>query len=174
FNNVVYSDGIRIPTTSYSISNNTVQILDNSLLVANTVVTVESLISDYIYPSEYKINLVPREVGTSGYAPAKINGSTLELRKIKDSSDISVHLTNNEEIELKWNHSPILYENFTANGNTAIFNLQYQPYTSYSSLVTVDGVLQTPDVNYTVNSVGQLLEFGSVPANSSEITVMKN
>lgn len=172
FNNSVYADGIRLTSTEYTVSNNVVQILDNNLLTLNGTITVESLISDQVYPSEYKINLVPREVGTQGYSPVNVNGPTLELRKIKSSSDISVHLTNDNEIELKWYHSDIQYETYTANGNTAIFNLQYQPYTSYSSLVTVDGIVQVPNVNYTVNSIGQTIELGSIPPNGTKISII--
>lgn len=173
FNNNVYVNGFRIPSNNYNlIGANTVQLLDY-FIQANNIVTVESFVPESVNITGSSTNLFPITTGSSDGIPvAKVNGSTLELRKIASNEQIKSYINNNNEIELRLSYpSNINVETFTANGNTATFDLQYTPVSTYSTLVSIDGLVQIPEVNYTINTANNKLIFGSNPNSDSLVSV---
>lgn len=64
----------------------------------------------------------------------------------------------------------ISVQNFVSNGNVSSFSLNFTPVNANNIIVNVDGLIQTPNVNYTVNN--NILTFNSTPVNGSSIDVM--
>jgi len=172
YNNDVYINGLRIPTVDYNISGNSFTILRDYYLQANTTVTIESFVSESVHPSGHRINVAPIGVGTSGVPVARVSGGNLEIRKITNTQNIRCDLNHNDELELRFNHNLFKVENISPNGVDTTFSLTNDPYSSYSSLVSIDGILQVPETNYSIDPIAKTIEFGSVPDSSSLISII--
>jgi len=168
--NHVYYNGIRLQNTDYSINANTFTL--NTITSANDIILLESFISDNVVPEYRKVDVTPFVAGTYGVPTSDYNGGGLALRRIKTTNDITATLNSNHEIELNFNSSPISVDTYTANGNISVFNLQYQTVNSYTTLVTVDGIVQTPEVHYQIDIANSQIIFGSNPPNNSLISVV--
>lgn len=168
--NNVYYNGIRISENDFTVNANSFTL--NTSTSLNDVIILESFVSDNVIPEYRKVNVTPFVGGYNGVPVANYSGGGLELRRIKTSSDITATLNADHEIELGLNSFPVKTDMFTANGSTSVFSLQYQPYSSYSSIVTIDGVFQTPEVHYSMDVANSTLTFGSNPNNGSIITAI--
>jgi len=168
--NNVYHNGIRLSENDFTVNANSFTL--NSSTSLNDVIVLESFVSDNVIPEYRKVNVTPFVGGSDGVPVANYSGGGLELRRIKNTSDIIATLNANHEIELALNTLPIATDTFTANGNVSTFDLQYQPYNSYSSIVSIDGLIQTPEVHYTIDTANSKLIFGSNPDVNSIVTAV--
>jgi hypothetical protein len=64
----------------------------------------------------------------------------------------------------------LILDTFVGNGNEVNYTLTEAPLDINNTIVTISGVVQTPQVNYTLS--GDILTFTSAPVNNSEITVL--
>lgn len=60
-------------------------------------------------------------------------------------------------------------DSFTGDGVTSIFTMTEEPYSANSVIVTVDGLIQKPSLNYSVSAFN--LTFTSAPINNAEIEI---
>lgn len=169
YNNSVYVNGNKLLSSHYNVSGNTVTLTNTSILTTNNEIIVESLISDRVVPQSYMVNTSFTSVGTTGISVAVINGTDLEIRKVRGSDNITVSLTGNNEVQVDFTIPLVENENFVANGSVSYFDLNRSPYSQASLIVSVDGIMQTPGVHYSVNATSII--FGSAPPNSSVVSV---
>lgn len=64
----------------------------------------------------------------------------------------------------------LVVDSFYGNGITDTWSLSDTPVSATNTVVTIDGIVQTPEWNYTI--ANNLITFTSVPINNAEITVL--
>lgn len=61
-------------------------------------------------------------------------------------------------------------DSFTGDGVTNVFTLSITPQNAYNTLINIDGLVQTPNVNYTIS--GTQLTFSAAPIDNASVDVV--
>lgn len=64
----------------------------------------------------------------------------------------------------------IIVDSFTGNGVSTTFTLSVTPISVYNTIVNLDGLVQTPNINYTIS--GSNINFTTAPGVNSSIDVV--